>query len=192
VSGILRNRCPDWIGIAVRIGSESLSGLDRTTQYVSPLREGGSLPGLVEADDFGTYVVKFTGAGLGRKALVAEVVAGELGRRLGLRVPDQVAIDLDAEIARYEADQEVQDLLAASAGLDPHVDVDAVAAALRAIEAVCAGDVAAGPPASLTVQDRFGWLSAPKSTVVQPGPVHGGMAADPAGQLQHLLDALVT
>jgi hypothetical protein len=76
--------------------------------------------------------------------------------------------------------------------LDPHVDVDAVAAALRAIEAVCAGDVAAGPPASLTVRERFGGLSAPKSTVVQPGPVHGGMAADPAAQLQHLLDALVT
>jgi hypothetical protein len=91
-------------------------------RYVSPLREGGSLPGLVEADDFGTYVVKFTGAGQGRKALVAEAVAGELGHRLGLRVPDQVAIDLDGEIARYEADQEVQDLLAASAGLNLGID----------------------------------------------------------------------
>lgn len=94
----------------------------QATRYVAPLREGGSLPGLVEADDLGTYVMKFTGSGQGRRALVAEVIVGELGRRLGLRVPDQVAIDLDAEIGRYEADQEVQDLLTASVGLNLGID----------------------------------------------------------------------
>jgi hypothetical protein len=92
------------------------------TRYVSPLREGGSLPGLVEADDLGTYVVKFRGAGQGPRALVAEVIVGELGRRLGLRVPALRAIELDAAIGRYEADQEVQDLLTASVGLNLAVD----------------------------------------------------------------------
>lgn len=92
------------------------------TRYVSPLREGGSLPGLVEADDCGTYVVKFRGAGQGSKALVAEVIVGELGRRIGLRVPDLRIVDLDPAIARYEADEEVQDLLNASVGLNLGVD----------------------------------------------------------------------
>jgi hypothetical protein len=92
------------------------------TRYVAPLREGGSLPGLVEADDFGTYVVKFRGAGQGLKVLVAEVVVGELGRRLGLRVPELRAVQLDAAIGRYEADEEVQDLLTASVGLNLAVD----------------------------------------------------------------------
>ncbi|MDQ1487599.1 MAG: hypothetical protein QOJ23_113 [Actinomycetota bacterium] len=92
------------------------------TRYVSPLREGGSLPGLVEADDLGTYVMKFTGAGQGRKALVAEVIVGELGRRLGLRIPEMAAIELDAAIGHYEADQEVQDLLTASVGLNLGID----------------------------------------------------------------------
>lgn len=88
----------------------------RATRYVLPLREGGSLPGLVEADDLGTYVVKFRGAGQGRKALVAEVVTGELGRALGLPVPELVVVGLDPVIANAEPDQEVQDLLRASAG----------------------------------------------------------------------------
>ncbi|MEX0789227.1 MAG: HipA family kinase [Actinomycetota bacterium] len=92
------------------------------TRYVAPLREGGSLPGLVEADDLGTYVMKFRGAGQGLKALVAEVIVGELGRRIGLRVPDMKALSLSAEIGRYEADQEVQDLLSASVGLNLGVD----------------------------------------------------------------------
>ena len=92
------------------------------TRYVAPLREGGSLPGLVEADDLGTYVVKFRGAGQGVKALVAEVIVGELGRRLGLRVPALVALTLDAVIAKYEKDEEVQDLLTASVGLNLGVD----------------------------------------------------------------------
>ncbi|AZM44596.1 hypothetical protein DMB38_01115 [Streptomyces sp. WAC 06738] len=92
------------------------------TRYVTPLREGGSLPGVVEADDLGTYVMKFTGAGQGRKALVAEVVSGELARRLGLRVPDLVGMQLDPVIGRSEPDEEVQALLKASGGLNLGMD----------------------------------------------------------------------
>jgi hypothetical protein len=91
-------------------------------RYVTPLREGGSLPGIVEADDLGTYVVKFRGAGQGLKVLVAEVIVGELARRAGLRVPDLCAVRLDAPIAKYEADEEVQDLLTASIGLNLGID----------------------------------------------------------------------
>jgi hypothetical protein len=91
-------------------------------RYVTPLREGGSLPGIVEADDDGTYVLKLRGAGQGLKVLVAEVIVGEIGRAIGLRVPDMRAVTLDARIARYEADQEVQDLLTASVGLNLGVD----------------------------------------------------------------------
>ena len=92
------------------------------TRYVTPLREGGSLPGIVEGDDLGTYVCKFRGAGQGVRVLVAEVVVGELARRIGLNTPRLVALDLDPEIARYEADEEVQDLLNSSAGLNLGVD----------------------------------------------------------------------
>ncbi|MGZ5399683.1 MAG: HipA family kinase [Nocardioides sp.] len=92
------------------------------TRYVTPLREGGSLPGIVEADDLGTYVCKFRGAGQGVRVLVAEVVVSELARLLGLRTPRLAVLDLDPEIARYEADEEVQDLLKASAGLNLGVD----------------------------------------------------------------------
>ena len=92
------------------------------TRYVTPLREGGSLPGIVEGDDLGTYVCKFRGAGQGVRVLVAEVVVGELARRIGLRTPQLVALDLDPQIARYEADEEVQDLLNASPGLNLGVD----------------------------------------------------------------------
>ncbi|MFI1825541.1 HipA family kinase [Streptomyces sp. NPDC020412] len=92
------------------------------TRYVTPLREGGSLPGIVEADDLGTYVMKFTGAGQGRKTLVAEVICGRLGQRLGLRVPDLVAIELDPVIGLGEPDQEVQELLKASGGLNLGMD----------------------------------------------------------------------
>jgi len=92
------------------------------TRYVTPLREGGSLPGIVEADDLGTYVCKFRGAGQGVRVLVAEVIVGELARRIGLLTPRLVALELDPEIARYEADEEVQDLLRASPGLNLGVD----------------------------------------------------------------------
>ncbi|WP_328899124.1 hypothetical protein OHR86_03250 [Streptomyces sp. NBC_00441] len=92
------------------------------TRYVTPLREGGSLPGIVEADDLGTYVMKFTGAGQGRKTLVAEAICGQLGRRLGLRVPELVQIQLDPVIGLAEPDQEVQELLKASGGLNLGMD----------------------------------------------------------------------
>ncbi|TDC74115.1 HipA family kinase [Streptomyces hainanensis] len=91
-------------------------------RYVTPLREGGSLPGIVEADDLGTYVMKFTGAGQGRKSLVSEVICGELARRLGLRVPELIRIRLDPVIGRGEPDQEVQELLKASGGLNLGMD----------------------------------------------------------------------
>jgi hypothetical protein len=92
------------------------------TRYVTPLREGGSLPGLMEADDLGTYVVKFRGAGQGPKALIAEVITGLLIRACGLRVPDLVAVELDPALAPGEPDQEIQDLLRASGGLNLGVD----------------------------------------------------------------------
>jgi hypothetical protein len=92
------------------------------TRYITPLREGGSLPGLVEADDLGTYVMKFTGAGQGRKTLVAEVVCGELARRLGFRVPRLVTIGLDPVLGLGEPDQEVQELLKSSGGTNLGMD----------------------------------------------------------------------
>jgi hypothetical protein len=92
------------------------------TRYVLPLREGGSLPGLFEADDDGLYVVKFTGAGQGTRALVAEVVVGELARALELPMPEQVLVDVAPELARAEPDPEIQDLIAASEGLNLGVD----------------------------------------------------------------------
>jgi hypothetical protein len=100
-------------------------GLLRTvtaTRYVTPLREGGSLPAIVEADDFGTYVLKFRGAGQGRKALVAELVAGEIARRLGLLVPEVVLAHLEPELGRSEPDPEIQDLLKRSMGLNLALD----------------------------------------------------------------------
>jgi hypothetical protein len=92
------------------------------TRYVTPLREGGSLPAIVEADNLGTYVMKFRGAGQGPLALVAEIIAGELARRLGLRVPELVLADLDPQIADTEPDPEIQDLLRASEGVNLGVD----------------------------------------------------------------------
>ena len=92
------------------------------TRYVTPLREGGSLPAVVEADDDGLYVVKFRGAGQGAKALIAELVAGEIGRALGLAVPEIVFAHLDLAIGRNEGDQEVRDLLMASGGLNLALD----------------------------------------------------------------------
>jgi hypothetical protein len=92
------------------------------TRYVTPLREGGSLPGIVEADDLGTYVCKFRGAGQGARVLVAEVIVSGLAQRLGLSTPRLVVLDLDPAIARYEADEEVQDLLTASPGANLGVD----------------------------------------------------------------------
>lgn len=92
------------------------------TRYVTPLREGGSLPAIVEADDDGMYVLKFRGAGQGPKALIAELMAGELARAAGLRVPEIVLAELDAELSRTEPDPEIQDLLKASAGINLALD----------------------------------------------------------------------
>jgi hypothetical protein len=92
------------------------------TRYVTALREGGSLPGLVEADDDGLYVVKFHGAGQGPRVLVAELIAGELGRALGLPVPEIVLVELDPALAPAEPDGEIQDLLERSPGLNLGLD----------------------------------------------------------------------
>ena len=92
------------------------------TRYVTPLREGGSLPALVEADDDGLYVLKFRGAGQGPRALVAELVAGEIGRALGLPVPEIVLIELDPALARAEPDPEIQALIEASGGVNVGLD----------------------------------------------------------------------
>ena len=92
------------------------------TRYVTPLREGGSLPAIIEADDDGMYVLKFHGAGQGPKALIAELVAGEIARASGLPVPEIVFVELDPELARTEPDPEIQDLIRASAGLNLALD----------------------------------------------------------------------
>jgi hypothetical protein len=92
------------------------------TRYVTPLREGGSLPAIIEADDDGMYVLKFRGAGQGPKALIAELVAGEIARAAGLPVPEIVFVELDPELARTEPDPEIQDLIRASAGLNLALD----------------------------------------------------------------------
>ena len=116
------------------------------TRYVAPLREGGSMPGLVEADDDGLYVVKFRGAGQGPRALVAEWLVGEIGRALGLLVPDLVLVALDREIAESEPHEEVHDLLVASVGTNLGVDflpgsITFNAAADRVADADWAADV---------------------------------------------------
>ena len=98
------------------------------TRYATALREGGSLPGLVEADDDGLYVVKFTGAGQGPAALVSEVVVGELARALGLLVPELVVVEVDPALVRAEPDPEIRELVQASAG--PNLGVDFLPGAL--------------------------------------------------------------
>lgn len=90
----------------------------KVTRYALPLREGGSLPALTEADDGFMYVLKFRGAGQGTKALIAELLGGELARAAGLRVPELVFAELDAAFGRTEPDEEIQDLLRASEGLN--------------------------------------------------------------------------
>ena len=92
------------------------------TRYITPLHEGGSLPAIVEADDDGMYVLKFRGAGQGSRALIAEVIGGELARALGLPVPEIVLMELDADLARTEPDPEIQELIKNSAGLNMGLD----------------------------------------------------------------------
>src|SRR6185437_531415 len=92
------------------------------TRYVTPLHEGGSLPAIVEADDEGMYVLKFRGAGQGSRALIAELIAGELARALGLPIPEIVLMELDLDLARTEPDPEIQELIKSSAGLNLALD----------------------------------------------------------------------
>lgn len=92
------------------------------TRYVTPLREGGSLPAIVEADDLGLYVLKFRGAGQGPLALASELIAGEIGRALGLNVPELVLVEVDEALGRNEPDEEIRDLLRASAGINLALD----------------------------------------------------------------------
>ena len=94
----------------------------RAVRYVAPLREGGSMPGIMEADDEGTYVVKYRGAGQGPKALVAELLAGEIGRALGLPVPDAALIDVASDFGRLEIDYEIGHLLRTSEGINYALD----------------------------------------------------------------------
>jgi hypothetical protein len=91
-------------------------------RYVTPLREGGSMPAVVEADDLGLYVLKFRGAGQGVRALIAEIVSGGIARALGLPVPEIVLAELNPELARTEPDPEIQDLIRASGGLNVGLD----------------------------------------------------------------------
>jgi hypothetical protein len=116
------------------------------TRYVAPLREGGSLPALIEADDDGLYVLKFRGAGQGPKSLIAELVAGEIGRALGLPVPVIAFVELDPALGRAEPDPEIQDLLRASPGLNLGLDYlpGSLAydpAAERPVDAALAADI---------------------------------------------------
>jgi hypothetical protein len=94
----------------------------KATRYVLPLREGGSLPAIVEADDLGLYVVKFRGAGQGVRALIAEIIAGETARALGLRVPELVLVEIDPALGRNEPDYEIRQLLKASPGVNLGLD----------------------------------------------------------------------
>lgn len=145
------------------------------TRYATPLKEGGSLPAVVETDEGGLWVVKFVGAGQGARALVAEIIVGELARHLGLRVPELALVDVDPSFGRTEGDPEIQDLLKASAGinvgmryLDGALNYDPVAAADLVASDVAADivwldafttniDRTARNP-NMMVQDETAWL----------------------------------
>jgi hypothetical protein len=116
-----------------------------------PLREGGSLPAVVEADDEQLYVLKFRGAGQGRKSLIAELVAGEIGRALGLPVPEIVLVEIDDAFGRNEPHEEIQDLLRASAGLN---------LALAYLPGALAFDPLVAPPAALALSSAIVWFDA--------------------------------
>ena len=121
------------------------------TAYVTPLREGGSLPAIVEADDLGTYVLKFRGAGQGPRVLIAELVSGELGRALGLPVPEIVFAELDPVLGRSEPDPEIQALLRASAGLNLALDY---------LPGSFAYDPAVSPPPDPELASAIVWFDA--------------------------------
>ena len=121
------------------------------TRYVTPLREGGSLPAIVEVDDGSLFVMKFVGAGQGAKALIAELLAGEIGRLLGLNVPELAFIELDPLVARSEPHQEIQDLLQASIGLN---------LGLRFLPESHAFNVMLAPPPDEALASRIVWFDA--------------------------------
>jgi hypothetical protein len=125
----------------------------RATRYVTPLREGGSLPAIVEADDDGLYVVKFRGAGQGQRALIAELIAGEIGRRLDLLVPEIVFVEVDPALGRNEPDPEIKALLDASGGLNLGLDF---------LPGAIAYDPAApaGPPLDAGLASAVVWFDA--------------------------------
>jgi len=121
------------------------------TRYVTPLREGGSVPAIVEADDDGMYVLKFRGAGQGPKALVAELIAGEIGRALGLPVPEIVLLELDPVLGRTERDPEIKELIEASGGLNIGIDY---------LPGSLAFDPALKPAVSAEFASRVVWFDA--------------------------------
>jgi hypothetical protein len=121
------------------------------TRYVTPLREGGSLPAIVEADDSGLYVVKFRAAGQGTKALVAELVAGELARAAGLRVPEIALVEVDGALGRNEPDGEIRDLLRRSVGVNLAIDY---------LPGSITFDPVAGPPPSADEASSIVWFDA--------------------------------
>ncbi|HVR96542.1 MAG TPA: HipA family kinase [Thermoanaerobaculia bacterium] len=121
------------------------------TRYVTPLREGGSLPAIVEADDLGMYVLKFRGAGQGPRALVAELIGGEIGRALGVRVPEVVLVEVDAALGRNEADSEIRALLKGSVGLNLALDY---------LPGSVTFDRAAGETADAETASRAVWFDA--------------------------------
>ncbi|RXH58678.1 HipA family kinase [Granulicella sibirica] len=130
--------------------AESLRTI-QATRYVTPLREGGSLPAIIEAADLGLYVLKFRGAGQGPLALVAELVAGEIGRTLGLRVPELVLVEVEEALGRNEPDQEIRDLLKRSVGLNLAMDF---------LPGATMFDLAAGDRVDPTIASLAVWFDA--------------------------------
>ena len=121
------------------------------TRYVTPLREGGSLPAIVEVDDGSLFVMKFVGAGQGPKALIAELVAGEIARLLGLNVPELALIELDSSVGRSEPDPEIQDLLRGSVGLN---------LGLRYLPNAHAFNLLLAPPPDAALASQIVWFDA--------------------------------
>lgn len=120
-------------------------------RYITPLREGGSLPALVEADDGDLYVMKFVGAGQGAKALIAELIAGEIGRTLGLNIPEVVFIEMDESLSRSEGHQEIRDLLRASIGLN---------LGLRYLPGAVEFNILLAPPPNAQLASEIVWFDA--------------------------------
>jgi len=180
----------------------------KAVRYVTPLREGGSLPAIIEADDDGLYVLKFRGAGQGVKALIAELIAGEISRILGLRVPEIVFVELDAELARTEPDPEIQDLIKASGGLNLALDYlpgsitfdvlieppdSALASKIVWFDALVANVDRTPRNANMLVWHKELWLIDHGAAFYfhHNWDVHTGFCADARETLEHLFDKMV-